>query len=342
MKLFSMLPDNVNQKISSQTGLTICEDNETDNVISIIIRKSNQGGVTDPTPYIRNPHASIVIPIKPDETGKQFEEKAVQAGVPKDNIFYMIEGQGLSISRLTDTINSIKETLQQKNEDDLYFDINDDDFFPHEEKTTSHRVKVIAVRGFRGGVGSTTVATSLAYHYAEIGGKVAIVDLGIPQNVKFHCKVSDFNEKDKFLMAPIGYSDLYKPNKPIWEVGEELSNLVEILRKEYRWVIIDFSPLPDEEHLKAVQPDKTVVVMDSDIFQAVDPAKNMRDALFIYNKAIPDIEPDLIQSIVEDEVIIIKNDFSGCSAALADETSAYNKSEVITIAIGKLASRIEQ
>lgn len=340
MKLYSMLPEEVTQKIASKTGLTITDDNKGDSIITILIRKNKHGGVTDPTEYITNPSTTIVIPLFPDETGFVFRDKALNAGVPEDNIFFLAEGQGLSVNRIVETIENIKQNiLDANNEDVLFFEPLEE----QEETKTTKRVRVIAVRGFRGGVGTTTIATSLAVHYAEIGGKIAVVDMGIPANVKFHCKVGEFQEKDDFLMASSNYCDLYKPNKPVWQVdAETISNLVNILRKEYRWVIMDFSPAPDKKLLKAIQPDRTIVVMDSDIFQSVEPAKKTKGALFVYNKAIPDIEPELIKAIVQDEIITIKTDFAGCSAALADETPAYNKSEVITTAIGKLASKIER
>lgn len=340
MKLYSTLPEKITAKLAASAGLEIAGDHTGQDTISIIIRKSKSGGVDDPTAFIAHPSNCIVIAGTPDDTGQAFSEAAEQAGVPAENIYLLPAGQGLSVKVLIDKVIELQQQLAKKpneaEDDDIIF-LDDDEAPPPAQS----RDRVIAVRGYRGGVGATTIATSLAALLHDNGGKIALLDLGIPQNAKYHSGTFKTVKKDGFLMAETELWDLYISPVPVFRLEEApLTNLIEILRKEYRWVVVDLSPQPDNKHIKAITADKTVVVVDSDILQSVEPASKEKDALFVYNKVIPDIGADLIEDILSRTVITVKTDFDGCYAALAAGVPANRFSEEMAVAMGKLASQI--
>lgn len=341
MELFSMLPQNYTQKIANEIGLSVSTDYNSPDVITLIVRKNKVCGVDDPTKFIVYPPNCIVFAGTIDETGIAFSEQAAQAGVPEDNILLLPKGQPLSLKILIDKIIDIQHNIltPKNSEDVLYFE---DDLPNSTPSSTSSRVKVIAVTGFRGGVGTSTIASSLAALLHENNGRIALVDLGMPPNAKYHSGTPTFNEKDGFLLAQCKYCDLYSPSEPVWEQDpESLGALIDILRKEYRWVVVDFFAQPEQKYIQAVGADITVVVMDSDIIQSVEPAGEIQNALFIYNKAIADIGSDVFEDILGGDVITINTDFEGCYAALAAGEPAYNKSEDIAIGIGKLATKLQ-
>jgi hypothetical protein len=332
-----MLPENATLKIAAEAGIEISDDFKSQDTISIIVRRNKKGGVDDPTGYIINPENCIVIALTPNEAGLAFSEKAQNAGVPPENIYLLPAGQQLDLNTLIKKVNEIKEHI-------LGADSGDEDFLIFdeiEEPPKTSRIKVIAVRGFRGGVGTTTIATGLAALLHDNGGKIAVLDLGLPPNAKYHCGASKFDKKDGFLMSATELWDLYIPPVPVHRLdAEALTGIIEILRKEYRWVVVDFSPQPDNKHVSAVKADKTIIVVDSDILQSVEPAAKAKDALFVYNKVIPDISADIIEDILNQKVITVKTDFDGCYAALAAGVPAIRNSEEMAVAIGRLASQI--
>ncbi|SFR07035.1 cellulose synthase operon protein YhjQ/BcsQ [Desulfoscipio geothermicus] len=340
MKLFSMLPQKFTDRIANETGLTLTENYKEPGIISIVIRKNKTGGIDDPTEYLVTPQNCIVIAGTPDKTGIAFSNRATKAGVPEDNIFLLPAGQRLSVNAIIEKILSIQQNILANDNDEDVFIFEDEEESAGPAPVTN-RIKVIAVRGFRGGVGTTTITTSLAMLLHENGGKIAVVDLGIPPNAKHHCGNPQFDKKDGFLLAQTEYWDLYVPPAPVWKLNsDKIGPLIDILRKEYRWVVVDFSPQPDYKHIQSVEADKTVVVIDSDVVQSIEPAA-IKNALFVYNKAIPDIGTEIVEDILGQNVITIKTDFEGCYAALASGEPAYKKSETIAMGMGKLAAKIQ-
>ncbi len=351
MKLYSMLPEKYSQKIAHKVGLPLVGDYAADDVISIIVRKNPACGVDDPTEYINNPKAAIVVAGIPDKTGEEFCNKAVQAGVPETNIFVLPPKQPLSPKQLVDKVKEVYESLlsQQEEaaddtEDVMFLDFESEE---QEPQATGQRIKVVAVRGFRGGVGATTIAASLAGYFSDLGGKVAVVDLGIPPNVRYHTPEVKYEKKEGFLLSQCEQWDLYALPMPVWMLkAENLSQLIENLRKEYRWIVVDFAPQPDREHVNAVRPDVTVAVMDSDVTQSVEPlqkqtAKIDNPVVYVYNKVVPDVPVDIMESILNSSVVTIKTDISGCSAGLTGSVPAYRQSEVLAEGIGRIAGSIQ-
>ena len=340
MKLYSTLSDKITAKMANETGLETTDNPKSKDTISIIVRKTKEGGVSDPTDLILHPGNCIVIAGSTDETGLAFSEKAEHLGVAAERIYLLPANQGLSIKKLTSIVIKLRNELEanQPAEYEIVFLEDEEEIHTSQES----KVKVIAVMGFRGGVGSTTVATSLAALLHDNGGKIAILDLGIPSNIKNHCKLDEFEKRNSFNIAVCEYWDLYQPYGPVWEVDpEEIAALASILRNKYRWIVVDLPPLPDNNHLSAIQPDKTVVVMDSDIIQAVEPAAKVKNALFVYNKTIPDIGLDVVMDVLGQTAITIKTDYEGCYAAMAASKPANSSSEDIAAAMGKLAVKIQ-
>jgi len=351
IKLYSMLPEKYSRQIANKVGLQLTDEYTRDDVISIIVRKNPACGVDDPTEYIKNPNAAIVVAGTPDKTGEEFFNKAVQAGVPDNNIFVLPPKQPLSPKQLVEKVKEVHDRIlsqQQEepvdDEDAMFLDFESE---KQESQATSQRIKVVAVRGFRGGVGTTTIATSLAGYFCDLGGKVAVIDLGMPPNVKYHTPDVKFERKEVFLLSQCEQWDLYTLPMPVWLLKpEDLSQLVENLRKEYRWTVVDFSPQPDREHVNAVRPDITVAIMDHDVTQSVEPlqkqtAKMDTPVVYVYNKVVPDVPIDVIESIINGPVVTIKPDVSGCSAGLTSSMPAYRYSEVLAKGIGHIAGSIQ-
>jgi len=337
LKLYTNLPDKTTAKIAGETSLEIATNPKSSDTINIIIRTKN---MDDPTELIYHPKNCIIIAGTPSEAVLAFSEKAEQAGVPPENIYLMPINNGIPIKTLSQKISELQSRLMANQTTQVQEEENDIIYLDDEE-TPTNKVKVITVRGYRGGVGTTTIVASLAAILHDNGGKVAILDLGIPPNIKNYSEKPKFEKKDGFKVAVCECWDLYQPLVPAWqtEPGNVVA-LLENLRKEYRWVVVDFSPQPDKEHIAAIKPDKIVIVMDSDIIQSVEPAAKT-DATFIYNKVMPDIELDLIKGILGQPVILIKSDYEGCYAALASGSPANRKSEDIAVAMGKLAAKIQ-
>jgi hypothetical protein len=338
-----MLPKRISENIAAQAELQLIENPDSSEVISIIVQKNSTGGIEDPTGYIYNPNACIVIARPPDKGGLEFGEKAAQKGVPESNIFLIPQGQSLAAKVLLSKIKEIKKQLQVNNNNGTDDAI---DLFGEDDKSDiALPFQTIAVRGLKGGVGTTSVAASLGLHLSDIGYKVAIIDLGTPPCMKYHCESPELKKEGSFLMGVANFCDLYVPTVPSWMVNsDKLSTQLEHIKKQYTCLIIDYSPQPHRNHIELIQPDINVLVMNSDIIQSVEPIRDVKSNknVYVYNMSIPDITPEVIEQIIESEVITIKTDYAGCYAALAENLPAYTKSDVFATGIGLLAAQIKR
>lgn len=323
----------LNQKLSDITGLVFSTEPTPDSppAVTLVIRKNAMGGVDNPTPYISDPMRTIVIPGLDNDQGFAFADTAVASGVPGENLFFVPTGQRLNLQQVAQKIiQVINEFPVPAKPSPLTFDNN-------------KRVKVIALIGCRGGVGRTTLGTSLAGHYKDINQTVAYLDLGSPAASYKHTGVT-LQEQEGYRFAQSPYCDIYAPSGPVWEFSpEDTKELINVLRAKYRRVIVDFSAELSNKQFEAVNPDKVLAIMDADVTQTVEPLANLQgQAVFIYNKAVPEVDISVIKAFVGDNVLVIGNDIDGCQvAALNTGEPAYRTSEVMARAIGEIAYEID-
>lgn len=331
--IYSLLPEVLNTRLSELIEQSIATDPEGTTGVVLICR-NKYGGVDNPIPYINNPDRTIVIAGPPSEEGRQFADKALAKGVPETNVFFIPAGTQIDLGRIAACIRAFpKEKTEPAGitqptgdpwADDPWAEsplvpekpkiYPQSDVFPQTDVPASNRIKVLGVIGFRGGTGRTTIAASLAAHYSDIGEKVALIDLGKPRALERHIK-----------------------NEPI-DLYTNVNNLEE-LKLKYRRIIIDFSADGSAEEINALAPDKLVVVVDSDLVQTVEPAIGIQ-GVYVYNRAIPEVDHILISSLLGSDLIIIEPDLSGCYAALAESVPAYRKSSIIANGIGEIAASI--
>lgn len=328
--------DRINRKLSEATGLVFSSEPIAGDylALTLIFRKNALGGVDDPLPYISDPLRTVVIPGHDNEQGFAFADAAVAAGVPEDNLLFIPAGRGLSIQQMAQKITQIitehpVNTMQEKP--------------GYSNQGDAKRIKVIAVIGGRGGVGRTTITLSLASHYTDIKQTVAILDLGSPPAAYRHAGV-ELQEQEGFRFAQSPYCDIYAPPGPVWEFPTEtIAQLINELRAKYRRVIVDFPTEIVAGHFEAINPDRVVVVMDPDVMQTVEPFAELKgQALFVYNKAVPDVDVTVINAFVGESLIIIENDIDGCQAGLTEGTPAYRTSETVARGIGELAGELDR
>lgn len=350
MNIFSTLPGQVTAKLLAQLGgdYNTSEANQAD--IVILIRKSQSSGVETPVPYIKNPQAAVVIAGTPDWAGEKFAEEAISAGVPDTGIFIIPKGQSLSLNLLAKKIIEIADTIKQPATNES------NDWVPQfeegvQEKPGPNQVRriarTIAILSCKGGIGRTTIAASLLAHYQDIGERACLLDLSWPSTAGYHIGVNRYQERDGFLFQHTQYGNLVRPKKPYWKLGTSvITEQIHVLLREYQRLLLDLPTYPPAEFIKAIQADKTVVLVDYDITQVVEPtATKVTDRLnhiFVYNRAIPEVEQEVVLAYLDSaRVQIVKPDIDGCIAALAAGQPASRSSAEIAKVIGTLAAIID-
>lgn len=330
MYVYSMLEDGINTKLEQRLGIAVKPILEGRPATSIIVRKNSKGGVDSPVAYITDPGRTIVIAGMNNDAGMDFAESAAEQGVPEENIFF-------APLSLKDLVAKVKETLSVKTKQEPETPANTNepemDWGP-----SSIRVKTIAVTGFRGGVGKSTVATSLADHYRSNGEVVAIIDLGSPPTVYRHFGLKELTGEPKngFILLK-GRVDIFVPEAPYYDFSAEtLVKAINDLKKEYRRVIIDYPSEPRQSHLD-VSIDCPVIVIDHDMVLSIKEGIN---GICVYNKAVPEVPVDVVVDIIRGEPVVIKMDIECCIAALVSGETAYQSSGAIAEGIGNLAAKI--
>ncbi len=324
MYVYSMLTHGINTKLEQRLGIAVKSELEGFPSVSIIVRKSISGGVSNPVEHITDPSKTVVIAGTNNDAGMDFAIAASEAGVPEENIFF-------SPISARDLIVKIKEILPSENPG-LSRPLQD-------TQLSQERVKTIAVVGFRGGVGKSTIAASLADHYRGNGEVVAIVDLGSPPVVYRHFgfKELDGETVNDFIVLK-GEVDIFVPKVSVYDFpGEALVKTVDRLKKEYRRVIIDYSSEPKQGHLDDISIDCLVVVVDHDMVLSV---KGGIEGICVYNKAVPEVPAEVVTDIIRNEPVVIKMDIECCIAALVSGETAYRSSGAIAEGIGNLAFKI--
>ncbi|GBF35464.1 hypothetical protein DCCM_4593 [Desulfocucumis palustris] len=326
--------DKFSQRLSRLTGLQCSSEPQGPPAATLIVRANKTGGVAEPGKYITDPATTLVIAGFDSPAGMDFAQEAMAAGVPESSILFVPGGSGLSFEFIAGQILNLIDPGRES-------PAPEEGFIP--ETSRAGRVKVIAVLGFRGGVGRTTVATSLAIHYTDIGERVALLDLGAPP-ASYRYTGAEIQEQEGFKCAQGQFGDIYMPAGHLWELTPgELEQVLGQLKNNYRRVLVDMPSQVPGEGLGALKPDRTVVVMDHDIVQSVEPAAELRgQAVFVYNRYIPATARDLVTGYVGEPLIVIKDDPEGCQAALVAKEPAYRTSEDIARGIGEVAARIQE
>lgn len=354
MNIYSTLPEQITGKLLALLGeeYKTCQNSDQADIV-ILIRKSRFGGVESPAPHIKNPQATIIIAGTPDPSGEKFAAEAVNVRVPEENIYFLPKGQSLSLKLLTDKIVEISASLKSVSSvesDEEWVPAFDDDIpnmsLPKQERRKITRT--IAFLSYKGGVGRTTLATSLLAHYQDTGERSCLLDLSWPSTAGYHIGVSSHEEKDNFMFYRTPYGNLVKPKMPIYTIGVlPITELISVLRKEYRRVLIDLPTYPPAELVKAMRIEKTVVLVNHDIVQVVEPTANkLKDRanhIFVYNRVIPEVEPEMVSAYLDNiQVEIIPSDIDGCTSALAAGKPAHQASKEIARVIGTLAAIIDK
>ncbi|NSW84367.1 MAG: ParA family protein [Syntrophothermus sp.] len=166
-------------------------------------------------------------------------------------------------------------------------------------------VKVIAFVSPKGGTGRTTLAASLAEHYAALGLKTVLLDTADPPNA--HCHFQSVR------------GDL---------------NMLETLQADK--IVVDTSPSFREFD----RVDAVVLVVSPDLVQCIEPAKAIPKArAVVYNRRRPELPEEVVKSAFPNiPVITVDDDYQGCAAALAVNVPASNRSLKIAEAVGTLAA----
>ncbi|ABO49339.1 hypothetical protein Dred_0801 [Desulforamulus reducens MI-1] len=307
--------------------------------MTVIVRKCNQGGVDDPILHISDVFRTLVVAGPRNNQGMAYHNRVTSLGVASDNVIFLEKGTNWAQMVADRVIAMIAAKPVVQNEDD-YWGFDSD---PQPPVIKPKKIKVISILGYRGGTGRSTIAASLALHYVTAGERVTLIDLGSPPSLHRH--TGAVMEMQDGVLFGSACCDVYSPASPAWAFSpEQLGAMIEDFRKNrYRRIIVDFSAQPAPGLLETVQSDRIITVVDSDIEQSVEPAMEQKNnSIFVYNKAIPETDVDLIQEYTGDSLIVIPRDVVGIQAALTAKEPAYNKSEAVATGIGALAAEIEK
>lgn len=309
MKLYGNLPDDIMQKLAEAVEMHIHE--EADIYVYLY----------DDTLKLKKPETTILI----TEADKQLEhiEQMIKQGVKEENIIIIPPGEKISLRTLKAKLLQLKETLKQ-----------------HTEVKDSQQ---IAVLGFKGGVGRTTLATALTAYYASCGEKTAIVDAGIPPSTVYYMEKPKLIEKSNYKYAQTIRGDIYVPDT-------QCSELIKELKNKYHKIIIDYSTQKPERQILTEQ---VIVIVDYDLRTLEITAEqlkniNLKDYILVTNR-IPKVYSGIYNSVVFDVLgikphIEIQTDSEGCQAVV-DTYRPVNDdrgSEIIAAKIGQLAALIQK
>ena len=121
-------------------------------------------------------------------------------------------------------------------------------------------MKVYVIGNLKGGVGKTTTTVNLAYTFAEMGGKVLVIDLDPQCNCtrffakvnEYHKTVKDILEKPETINSAIyrtQYQDIDIVRGSVKNIGQDspwkLKEALGYIKKEYDICLIDTRPVFD-------------------------------------------------------------------------------------------------
>jgi len=331
--IYSQLDNKTNAKLSTRLGVDVKQaiDDNTP-AVTVLVRRNANGGIDNPIDYILNPKKTLIIAGVNDDAGMAFAETAASAGVPESHIFFI----PLSLKELSQTIERLLTVVEDEDDDMI-----NDTWSGNPLVSSESRIKKIAVVGFRGGVGRSTIATSLADHYSGNGEAVAILDLGSPAATYKHFGVEEPSEARDGLVVIKSKLDIYIPECAAYNYpADMLKKVVNELKSQYRRVIVDLSAEPPDGQIEVISPDSTVVVVDYDMVLTAKPAANI-EGIFVYNRAVPEVSEEIVAGVLGGiEPVVIKMDIEGCMAALVSGEPAYHTSEAVAEGIGQLAAKI--
>jgi len=219
---------------------------------------------------LKLPRAGIIIMSVQGE--QEYLKKAMMAGARE----YMVKP--FSSDELADTIRRVYD-FEAKRMDKLV---------PAEVKAEIRREpQIITVFSTKGGVGKTTIATNLAVSLArDTGRKVALVDLDlqfgdvavmlnvVPKRTLTEL-VQEFGQLDGELLEsyliphPTGVRILPAPTRPEYAelvTSTHVEKILELLKQNYDFVIVDTPPVFQETNLAALDAsDQILLVLALDL-----------------------------------------------------------------------------
>ncbi|MEW5954643.1 MAG: hypothetical protein AB1815_13130 [Bacillota bacterium] len=326
MKVYSNLPDSINEALEAASGISFTGDAGQADVFLHLYSYGEKPKIEDP--------ATIIIVAPAGEPGAMdYVGEAAGLGVSEDSIFIVPPGQRISVRALKDKLVQLKSR----------FDIS------HDEETLVKPTQTVTipVLGFKGGVGRTVLATALTFHYANCGEKVALVDLGDPPSTVYYMAKPPLAEGSGYKYARTVRGDIYVPDPAIQPAA-----LLDKLRNQYDRIILDCPPSGTNNFCSAInRPFVNILLVDYDlrtleITSEMLKKTSLENYLLVANR-IPRVYTGTYGAVVADVLGVkpdleIQADAPGCQSVLETYGPVNDDrgSEIIAARIGELAAQI--
>ncbi|AEG58944.1 hypothetical protein [Desulforamulus ruminis] len=329
--IYSNLPAEILQKLAETVALPIAGHKEEADVLIYLYQGAD-------TPEISQPVRTLLIVPVDQKGAMEYIDQATRQGVAETNLFLLQPGQKISTRSLQEKILAFKSQFPT---DPNY----------QQEPNKPKQTRIIALLSFKGGVGLTTLATALTFHYANCGEKVALVDLGEPPYTVYYMAKPPLAEGNGYRFARTIRGDIYIPH-PI-KGGENLSPLLEKLQGSYDRVIIDCPPLTGSKHPPVAPGAMKILLVDYDLRTLEQTAEMLKQTglvqdMLVANR-IPRVYIGTYGAVAEDILgmrpqLEIPADAEGCQAVL-DQYRPVNDdrgSEILAARIGEMAALLNQ
>ncbi|MFT9486612.1 MAG: hypothetical protein ACH0QD_04485 [Tepidibacillus sp.] len=283
--------------------------------------------------------AVVVMTGQLDTLGKQIQNYALQAGIPED---YILTGTDWRMS-------AIKEKFEQIIKDPVFPDakvFTDEtplfEDFQLENKeisnfTTNNRLLVVT--GWSGGVGKTTLASSLASYYNARGLNTLLLDTSLQGDTAYHYGLSNPSN----TLHGTEFGELLLTNG-------KASAIQQGLQRNYNLVIADVSS--DSEHAKKLMEIASHILVvlqpsELDYFKIKNQIEtlNGKKVVLCMNR-VDETKPlrSSFVSFIENEFsqlqMLVVNDSDDVASAFAEKKPAYYRSP-FDLAIPRLATFLE-
>lgn len=322
MKVYSNLPESINEALEAASGISFSKDAGQADVFLHLYSYSEK-------PKIKDPATTIIVAPAGEPGSMDYVSEAAGLGVSEDSIFIVPPGQRISVRALKDKLVQLK----------IKFDIS-----LEETPAKPVRTVTIPVLGFKGGVGRTVLATALTFHYANCGEKVALVDLGNPPSTVYYMAKPPLAEGSGYKYARTIRGDIYVPDPAV-----QPKELLDKLGNQYDRIILD---CPSGEYCSAIsRPFVNILLIDYDlrtleITSEILNKTGLENYLLVANR-IPRVYTGTYGAVVADVLGVkpdleIQADAPGCQSVLETYGPVNDDrgSEIIAARIGELAVQI--